>query len=572
MKEIEKLKSFFKDYKIDGYIIPKNDEFFNEYIPENKDNLKFISKFSGSYGFALILKNVNYLFVDGRYTLQAKIQSGKFFKVITIPKTLPSDILKNKRITIGYDPKLHTHNSIKYLFRNCDCNLSSLKENLIDKIWIKKNNNNFKKFYKLKNKFTGQSSENKVKSILKILNKNKINYQFISASENVAWLLNIRGSDSEFTPIPNSYILLSKENVIYFFCDLRKIDNKFKKDLRNIKIKSINSLKKFFLKIKDKKIQIDNKSCSIFFKDIIKKNNKIIEKNDPIYLLKSIKNKIEIKNIINAHMYDGAALTKFLFWVIDNFKSKKISEMSAQKKLYEFRKDNKTFKYLSFPTISGSGPNGAVIHYKPNKKTNRFLKKGDLYLVDSGGQYNFGTTDVTRTISLQNSEPRIKNIFTRVLKGHIAVANYKLNSNTCGSQIDKVARKYLKEIKLDYAHGTGHGVGYFLNVHEGPHAISKGNKIKLREGMVLSNEPGYYENGKFGIRIENLITVAKYKNKFHFLNLTLAPIDKNLIEKKLLNKSEIYWLNDYHTKVFNCLRKFMNKSELAKLKEYCSNI
>jgi Xaa-Pro aminopeptidase len=246
--------------------------------------------------------------------------------------------------------------------------------------------------------------------------------------------------------------------------------------------------------------------------------------------------------------------------------------MSAQKKLYEFRKDNKTFKYLSFPTISGSGPNGAVIHYKPNKKTNRFLKKGDLYLVDSGGQYNFGTTDVTRTISLQNIEPRVKNIFTRVLKGHIAVANYKLNSNTCGSEIDKVARKYLKEINLDYAHGTGHGVGYFLNVHEGPHAISKGNKVKLREGMVLSNEPGYYENGKFGIRIENLITVAKYKNKFHFLNLTLAPIDKNLIEKKLLNKSEINWLNNYHSKVYNNLKKFMSASELIELKDSCSNI
>ena len=365
---------------------------------------------------------------------------------------------------------------------------------------------------------------------------------------------------------------MSKENTIYFFCDLKKVNNKLKKELKNVKIKNINSLKHFFLKIKKKKIQIDNKSCSIFFKNIIKKNNKIIKKDDPIYLLKSIKNKIEIKNIIKTHEYDGASLTKFLFWIKSNFKNKKISELSAQKKLYEFRKNNKTFKNLSFPTISGSGSNGAIIHYKANKKTNRFLRKGDLYLVDSGGQYNFGTTDVTRTISLQNVEPRIKNIFTRVLKGHIAVANYKLNKNTCGSEIDKVARKFLRQINLDYAHGTGHGVGYFLNVHEGPHAISKGNKVKLREGMVLSNEPGYYENGKFGIRIENLVTVAKHKGKFHFLNLTLAPIDKSLIEKKLLNESEIYWLNDYHTKVFSCLKKYMNKTELDKLKKCCSNI
>ena len=233
---------------------------------------------------------------------------------------------------------------------------------------------------------------------------------------------------------------------------------------------------------------------------------------------------------------------------------------------------NITFKSLSFPTISGSGPNGAIIHYKANKKTNRTLKKVDLYLVDSGGQYNFGTTDVTRTISLDNNNPRIKNIFTRVLKGHIAVSNYKIRKNTTGSEIDPAARKYLKEINLDYPHGTGHGVGYFLNVHEGPQAISKGNKIRLKEGMIISNEPGYYEDGKFGIRIENLITVKKKRDSFKFENLTLAPIDKSLIQKKLLNENEVAWLNNYHLKVFNNLKKFMNKAELIDLKNSCSNI
>jgi len=289
-------------------------------------------------------------------------------------------------------------------------------------------------------------------------------------------------------------------------------------------------------------------------------------------LLKSIKNKIEIKNTIKTHIYDGAALTKFLFWIKNNFLKKKISEISAQEKLLKLRKDNKDFRFLSFPTISGSGPNGAIIHYKTNKKSNRILKKGDIYLVDSGGQYNFGTTDVTRTISLGNNEMRIKNIFTRVLKGHIAVSNYKLTNNTSGSEIDIVARKPLKEINLDYAHGTGHGVGYFLNVHEGPHAISKGNNVKFKEGMIVSNEPGYYESGKFGIRIENLITVKKIKKKFKFENLTLAPIDKSLIQKNLLNKSEISWLNQYHSKVFYNLKKFMDKSELVELKKSCSNI
>jgi Xaa-Pro aminopeptidase len=261
-----------------------------------------------------------------------------------------------------------------------------------------------------------------------------------------------------------------------------------------------------------------------------------------------------------------------LLWLNNNFKNKKITEISAQKKLLEFRKKNKTFRSLSFPTISGSGPNGAIIHYKASKKSNRTLQKGDLYLVDSGGQYNFGTTDVTRTISLDNSQSRIKNIFTRVLKGHIAVANYKIKKNTYGTEVDTVARKPLKQINLDYAHGTGHGVGYFLNVHEGPHAISRGNKVKFKEGMIVSNEPGYYESGKFGIRIENLMRVKKIKNSYKFENLTLAPIDKSLIQKELLNKSEIEWLNRYHSKVYNNLKKYMNKAELNELKNYCSNI
>ena len=270
-----------------------------------------------------------------------------------------------------------------------------------------------------------------------------------------------------------------------------------------------------------------------------------------------IMSKIEIKNTIKSHICDGAALTKFLFWLKKNYRKQNVSEISAQEKLLKFRKENKNFRFLSFPTISSSGPNGAIIHYKASKKSNRKLKKGDIYLVDSGGQYNFGTTDVTRTVSLNNNSKRIKDIFTRVLKGHIAVASYKLKNNTYGAQIDNVARKPLREINLDYAHGTGHGVGYFLNVHEGPHAISKNNKVNFKEGMIVSNEPGYYENGKFGIRIENLVRVKKNKKNYSFDNLTMAPIDKSLINKNTLKKNEINWLNNYHKDVFNNLKKFM---------------
>jgi len=573
MKKLKDLKKLYIDYKIDGYIVPKNDEFFGEYVPELKDNLKFISNFSGSYGFALILKQKNYLFVDGRYTLQAKIQSSKSYKIITIPDKLPADIFKNKKYSIGFDPKLHTESMLFNLFKKTNCKLIPINKNLVNKIWKRKNDKKFKKFYKLKDKDVGQSSENKISQLSKLLVKNKIDFQFISASENVAWLLNLRGADSEFTPMPNSYLIISSNNKVYFFCNLKKINKKLKKNLKkNITILSIKQIEEFILMIKRKKFLLDNSSCSIFFKEIIKKNNLILEKKDPIYLLKSIKNQTEIRNTIKTHIYDGVALTKFLFWLNNNFKKKKITELSAQKKLLDFRKKKKAFKSLSFPTISGSGPNGAIIHYKATNKSNRTLKNGDLYLVDSGGQYNFGTTDVTRTVSLNNNQKKIKNIFTRVLKGHIAVASYKIDKNTPGHEIDKVARKPLQQINLDYAHGTGHGVGYFLNVHEGPQAISRGNKIKFKEGMILSNEPGYYENGKFGIRIENLVTVKKVKNFYKFENLTLAPIDKSLIEKEMLDRNEIKWLNEYHSKVYFNLKKYMSKYELIDLKKSCSNI
>ena len=572
MEKINKLKKLFNYYNLDGYIVTKNDEFFGEYIPENKDKLKFISNFSGSYGFALILKNKNYLFVDGRYTLQAKIQSGKFFNIVTIPNKFPSDILKRKKLKIGFDPKLYTQKTLKIFFNKTKCKLLPINQNLIDKIWIKNENINLKKFYILPKKAVGQNYRLKINKLVNVLNKKKIDLQFISASENIAWLLNIRGQDSEFTPIPNAYLTLDSNKRINLFCNFNKVESSFKKKFKNINFIDIKYTNIYLTKIKNKKILIDSSSCSIYFENILKKNNKIIEFVDPIYFLKSIKSKIEIKNTIKSHICDGAALTKFLFWIKNNYRKQSINEISAQVKLLKFRKENKSFRFSSFPTISSSGPNGAIIHYKASKKSNRKLKKGDIYLVDSGGQYNFGTTDVTRTISLNNNSKKIKDIFTRVLRGHIAVASYKLKNNTNGAQIDAVARKPLREVNLDYAHGTGHGVGYFLNVHEGPHAISKKNKINFKEGMIVSNEPGYYEDGKFGIRIENLVRVKKKKKFYSFDNLTMAPIDKSLINKNILKKNEIKWLNNYHKDVFNNLKKFMNKSELLDLKQACSKI
>ena len=573
MEKIKKLRKLFKIFNLDGYIIPKNNNFFGEYVSASEDNLKYISNFTGSAGFAVILKNKNYMFVDGRYSIQAEIQCGAQFQICTIPKEYPLNFFKKKNLNLGFDPKLHTENSLNKLFGNEFIKLKPISKNLIDLMWKRKKNSNIKSFYLIKDKDAGLKVEQKLAKLVKLIKLNKVDYLFTTASENLAWLLNIRGEDTMYSPLPNAHVIIDKTGKVLLFCNLKKI-NKFlrSKINKHVKIYNFDLLPNFILNLSNNKILIDSLTCSIFYKSIIKKNNLILEKQDPIYYLKSLKNKTEIKNSIKTHIYDGAALTKFIFWLKNNFKTKKITQISAQEKLLEFRKKNKTFHDLSFPTISGSGPNSAIIHYKADKKSNRLLRKGDVYLVDSGGQYFYGTTDVTRTLSLDVYNYKIKNIFTRVLKGHIAVASFKLNKNSYGDKIDQSARKFLKDINLDYPHGTGHGVGYFSNVHEGPQAISRGNKIIFKEGMITSNEPGYYKKDHFGIRIENLVYVKRNKDKLKFEDLTLVPIDKSLIEKNLLTSFEKDWLNKYHQKVFACLKKFMNKFELAQLKQSCSNI
>jgi len=568
MNKINKLRKFFKSFAIDGYLIPKNDEYFNEYVTESKDRLKFISNFSGSAGFAIILKKKNYLFVDGRYTIQSRIQSGKNFNIITIPEKFPRDVLKGKKIIIGFDPKLHNEKQLNFLFNFKNINLKPIGKNLIDIIWLKKPKDFIKPFFTLSKKDSGKSSNEKISKVKNFLIKKKIDYLLVTAPENVAWILNIRGYDSLYSPIPNARLLIRNNGNIYLFSESEKVTKIKKKFFNKIKFFNESDIDKTLKSLWGENVLIDSLSCSIYYKNLLYKGNKIIEKIDPIYFFKSIKNPTEIKNMKKSHEIDGVALTKFLFWLKNNFRKRKITEISAQEKLEYFRKMNKNYKFPSFSTISGTGPNSAIIHYKASTKSNRTLKKGDIYLVDSGGQYSFGTTDVTRTVSLDNNSKFIKEIYTRVLKGHIAVSNYKVKNNTRGSDIDRNARRSLRKIGLDYPHGTGHGVGYFLNVHEGPQSFSKKNKINLKSGMIISNEPGYYKEGYFGIRIENLIFIKK--NKFE--ELTLAPMDKDLIKKKMLNKKEITWLNKYHTKVKKNLFKFMNLKEKVNLIEACSPI
>ncbi len=557
---INKLKKLFQDNNIDGYIIPKNDEFFSEY--SNPDRLRRISNFSGSSGLALILNNQNHLFVDGRYTLQAKNQSGNKFQIHQIPFVTPKTILskKQKTLSLGFDPKLFTSRSLNRIIGK-QHKLLPIHENLIDKISIDKKHKNTNYFYVLSKKVAGNSPKRKIDKLIKILLKRKIDNIFISAPENVAWLLNLRGKDNPNSPIPNCKIIITNKKEIYFFSKPNEIKNIKKKNFyKNFKFYRLKDLFEVITKLNGKYFCIDYNTCSLFNENIIKSKFIIKDGSDPCYLLKSVKNKIEIKNMKQAHIYDGVALTKFLYW-IKKTNIKNLNELKIEKKLENFRKKNKKYLYPSFSTIAGSGPNGAIIHYRANKYSNRKLKKNELLLCDSGGQYKYGTTDVTRTICFNKPSNFIKNIYTRVLKGHIAVATTNLKKIKRGSEIDKRARKSLKDINLDYAHGTGHGVGFFLNVHEGPQAISKYNNVTLKKGMILSNEPGYYKENKFGIRIENLIYISEENNKLQFKNLTLAPVEKDLIDFSLLNKLEKNYLFKYNLEIYSNLSKYLNKKE-----------
>ncbi len=554
-KHIQILRKKFEKYKIDGYVVPKNDDYFTEYSKINR--LKIISNFSGSAGLAIILKKKNYLFTDGRYTIQSQTESGRNFKIHGFEKLINCNLFKN--LTLGIDPKLFTNSQIKKFFLKNN-KIKFINKNLIDE--IKKQRENFKiPFFSLNKNIVGESVNSKINKISKYLKKNKADYIFISAPENVAWILNIRGGDGPNSPIPNSRLIISKTRKILLIGKKEKCKKLIKnKNIKLNQILDVNEFQNKIFKLKGKKFIIDDKSCSIFFENLIISKFKIVSREDPSYFLKAIKNKVEINNMINAHILDGAALTKFIYW-IKKINKKKITEVEAAKKLEKFRKMNKSFLYPSFDTIAGSGKNGAIVHYRAKRGNCRNINKKDIFLCDSGGQYKYGTTDVTRTICFSNQSQNIKNIFTKVLKGHIAVAMTNINKDNIGKKIDKRARKFLREINLDYEHGTGHGVGFFLNVHEGPQSITKINKVKIKQGMIISNEPGYYKENHFGIRIENLVYVDKKNGKLFFKNLTMAPIEKDLINFDLLTISEKNYLFKYHLDVYSKISKYLKKNE-----------
>ena len=561
---INKIKNLINLNNLDGYIVPKNDDFFTEYSKINK--LEIVANFSGSAGFILILKNSNHLFVDGRYTIQAKKQSGKKFKIHEIPYEWPKDILKNDaRLNIGFDPKLFTTETLKIYFNN-SCNLFPVDSNLFKTKAEIVNKDNL--IYQINSSVVGESSKSKINRLNKILKSEKLDNLFISSGENVCWLLNIKGKKLPNSPIANFQAILTSNKNIILFGNIKKLKNIKKEFLKNkISFHEKDDFFKILSSLKGKSFCIDSKTCSVFNEKLINSKFLIKKKLDPINDLKSIKNKTEIKNMIEAHIKDGVAVTKFLYW-IKNSNIKKLDEIKVEKKLESFRKRSKNYLFPSFSTIAGSGPNGAIIHYRSNKKSNRKLNKDHLLLVDSGGQYKWGTTDITRTISFSNPSKKTKELYTRVLKGHIAVAMSKIDKLKNGNNIDKLARKSLNSINLDYRHGTGHGVGFFMNVHEGPQSISKNNFIKLKKGMIVSNEPGIYLENKLGIRIENLVYIDGNNKNLFFKNLTFAPLEKDLIDENMLTKIEKDYIFSYHLETYSKLSAYLNNKErkwLAKL-------
>ncbi len=396
---INKLKQLIKKKNLDGYILPKNDKYFTEY--SKKNNLEIVTNFSGSAGFCIILRNKNYLFVDGRYIIQAKKEAGKNFKIIEIPYKWPKNIFKN--LNIGYDPKLFTRSTLYRYFEDC-CNLIAINQSIFkekSKVIINSS------FFSLNKKVTGESSVSKINKITNFLKNKKINYIYISSGENICWLLNIRGKDLPNSPIANCKLILTKNKKIYFFSPLNKILN-IKSRLKKLKV-SFYKEDDFFTVLtylNSGNFNVDHLTCSIFDEELIKSKFKIKNYIDPIYYLKSIKNKTEINNMKKAHLEDGAALTKFLYW-IKKTKMKNLTEKKIEIKLENFRKINKSYLFPSFDTIAGSGPNGAIIHYRSDNNSNRKLTNKDLLLLDSGGQYKWGTTDVTRTICFSNQPDKI---------------------------------------------------------------------------------------------------------------------------------------------------------------------
>jgi Xaa-Pro aminopeptidase len=563
--KLAELRKIMAENKLDAIAIPSYDEFQNEYSPKHLDRLGAITGFSGSNGIAVVTRDgKSAFFTDGRYLLQAAKELSDEFEIIEQNKPAAKEWFKNiagKRL--GLNPKIETKSQWEH-YQSLAAKHRFEIVPISDILWslVPEENSTAKEAIMLGYEQTGRSISSKLSQLI---NDMQGDYLLISDLACICWLLNIRGFDIEYTPFLIAHMILDKEGNIILFTSPTKVAM-----LRNITVKPLEQVYEICKELADegKSIQFDPNTTAYWFYHNIPTNRRVCVKN-PVMAMKARKNTQELTTIRNTHVKDGVALTKFLFWTEHHKDS--IDELQAAEKLLEFRQQQQDFFYPSFATISAYGANGAIIHYQPNEQSSVEIGKDNLYLLDSGGQYIGGTTDVTRVICLGKPKPEHCHHFTLVLKGMIALSRAVFPKGTTGTNLDILARQFLWQEGKNYAHGTGHGVGCFLSVHEGPQRIAptKAAYVELEEGMILSNEPGYYKEGEYGIRIENLLAVQKTEHDDYlcFETLTLAPIATNLIDFTLLTADEGKWLLDYQQRVYNQLQEFLSEEEKAWLQE-----
>jgi Xaa-Pro aminopeptidase len=554
------------------FIVPCADAFQGEYTAPHDARLAWVSGFTGTAGTALVNKEQAYLFVDGRYTLQAKTQVDKEWTVIPLAEQTIEDFL-TKAVqpgdTLLLDPWLHTFQQYRYWSGFCEerqATLIALKQNPIDELWQDRPQAPHEPVCEHPLIFAGEASGSKRQQITQDLQDNEC--LLLTNCGSIAWLLNIRGQDVPHTPVAHAYALLYKTGNVDLFIDEKKITADVVAYLGStVAIFPLSAIKERFSALtKQQCVWVDPQQTPAVLVLMIQQAGVVLNlRRDPSLLKRALKNPTEIIGAVSAHIRDGVALTRFLAWLAAQAPAGNLTELSCAAQLLEFRRVGEHFMDTSFGTISAVGSNGAIIHYQPTPQTNRRLEAQNLYLVDSGGQYRDGTTDVTRTIALGEPTPEQRRHFTLVLKGHIAIAAAQFPYGTEGAQLDVLARYFLWQEGLDYAHGTGHGVGSYLGVHEGPQGISRRATQALLPGMILSNEPGYYQEGSHGIRIESLMVVEEARDNvpqhwLRFQTITLAPLDQRLIEPALLTTPERQWVNNYHQRVNDTLAPYLDEA------------
>lgn len=570
---------------IDGFIIPHEDEYQNEYLPDCNERLMWVSGFTGSAGASIVTQDKAAMFVDGRYTLQVRTQvDGELFSYERLEdngmgKWLRTHV-KNGDV-IGYDPKLHSPKALSRLknaVHSAGGTLKALSQNPIDQSWIDRPPAPTAPLSVQPLSMAGEAHRDKIDRMANDIDHAGADAAVITAPASIAWLLNIRGGDVMCTPLPLSTVILTKDGAVNFYVNQVKLSAELRVHLGNqVAILDEDDLQNGLKDLSGQCVMLDPGTTSAWFFDELKSvHAKVIHKMDPVAIPKACKNPTEIAGTTEAHKRDGAALVRFLHWLDTDAQSGHYDEIAAASKLESFRHATGALKDLSFMSISGAGSNGAIVHYRVSEATTKPLEKGSLFLIDSGGQYQDGTTDVTRTIPIGTPSAEMRERFTLVLKGHIAMANVRFPEGTTGSNLDVLARHALWQAGFDYDHGTGHGVGVYLGVHEGPQRISKApNSIALRPGMIVSNEPGYYKTDGYGIRIENLQYVTAptpikggERPMLGFQNLTWAPLHKALIDTSLLSQTEIGWVNDYHAKVWDYIGVRLGGADDAPVKDW----